>query len=126
IPVEELEQQPVEDDLAAVVREIHDTRCERKNPVAIVYREAGQEFLLEILRKVILHCVGLDPVVEGVSNDACKDMVAETPNAWPDHPAHLEGLPGALFLESPERVVCPETGIDVPVHGTGDLGMREG
>jgi hypothetical protein len=94
-----LDQEAVEDDLAAVVRDVDHVPEASLDLVAVVDGKIPVELLLEEGGEVLRDLVALDAVIEGVADDRGRHEGAEGREARPDPPARDKHGGGADNLD---------------------------
>ena len=118
-----LDQEPVKDDLTAVVAQIDDPRYPREDPVCIIDDQPFFKFLAEKPGKVAGDRMPLDPVVKSVPDNGGKDIIPEGDEACTDIFADCNRFSISLIFEILERIGVFEQVIGLMVEAAGNLGM---
>ncbi len=120
------DQEAVEDDLAAVVRDVDHAADVLFDLVAVVDRETAIELVVEEGGKIGGDLVPLHSVVEGVPDDRGGHEVAKGREARAHGPARSQDGPGARRLDSGVGIAHPELTDGNAVELARDHGLRHG
>ena len=120
---QELDQEPVKDDLPAVVTEVDNPSCQREDPFSVIDHQPFCEFLPEECGKIGCYRMPLDAVIKRIPDHRGKYKVPEAGNAGPDFPAHGDCFCISLILELPERIRSVEHLVRLTMDVACDLGM---